>query len=62
MDTSYQNQSREEIVTWLVDELKKLNQFTGSRDISKIHEAIVKKEELLKELRELLAQRNSRVK
>jgi hypothetical protein len=55
MNTGYQEQSAEEIVTGLLDELNKLNQFSGSRDISKINEVIVKKQRLLKELREFLA-------
>jgi len=59
MNTGYQNKSAEQIVTDLLDELNKLNQFTGTRDISKIHEVIVKKERLLKELREFLASRNN---
>ena len=59
MNTVYQDKSAEEIVTGLLDELNKLNQFNGSRDISKIHEVIIKKERLLQELREFLAARNN---
>jgi hypothetical protein len=59
MNTVYQDKSAEEIVTGLLDELNKLNQFNGSRDISKIHEVIIKKERLLQELREFLAERNN---
>jgi len=59
MNTGYQDKSAEQIVTDLLDELNKLNQFNGTRDISKIHEVIVKKERLLKELREFLASRNN---
>jgi hypothetical protein len=59
MNTGYQDKSAEQIVTDLLDELNKLNQFNGTRDISNIHEVIVKKERLLKELREFLASRNN---
>ena len=58
MNSGYQDKSSEQIVTSLLDELNKLNLSDGSRDISKIQEVIVKKERLLKELREFLASRN----
>jgi ElaB/YqjD/DUF883 family membrane-anchored ribosome-binding protein len=59
MNSSNQDQNAEEIVTGLLDELNKLNQGSGSRDVSQIHEVIIKKERLLKELREFLARRNN---
>jgi hypothetical protein len=62
MNIYYQDKSAEQIVTGLLDELNKLNQFNGSRGISKIHEVIVKKERLLKELRQFLASRNNELK